>query len=88
MICEACRHDKQTKIEFNIKENFASHSLELIHTDLCGPMRKNVLDRELYFMLMKYDYTRLTSICFLKKMLYAFKCFKIYKELVENEINL
>ena len=66
----------------------SSHPLELIHIDLCGPVRTKVLDGELYFMLVIDDYTRMTTISFLKKKYEAFECFKIYKELVKNEINL
>ena len=43
-LCEACRHGKQTKVQFKTKEHFASHPLELIHTDLCGPVRTKGLD--------------------------------------------
>lgn len=51
-------------------------------------MRKKGLDDKLYFMLMIDDYIRMTTIGFLKKTYEAFKCFKIYKELVKNEIDL
>ena len=34
------------------------------------------------------DYTKMTFINFLKKKSEAFECFKIYKEVVENETNL
>ena len=85
---EACQNGNQTKVEFKTKEHFASHPLELIHTDLCGPVRTKGLDGKLYFMLMIDDYTRMTTISFLKKKFEAFECFKIYKELVENETNL
>ena len=87
-LCEACRHEKQTKCGFITKEHFASHPLELIHIDLCGPMGTKGLDGELYFMLMIDDYTRMAVVSVLKKKYEAFECFKIYKELVENEIDL
>ena len=75
-LCEACRHGKQTKFQFKTKEHFASHPLELIHTDLCGPVRKEGLDGELYFMLMIDDYNRMIAVSFLKKKSEAFECFK------------
>ena len=59
--------------------------MESIHTDLCGPMGTKGLDGELYFMLMIYYYTRMTTVSLLKKKSEAFECFKIYNELVENE---
>eukprot|EP00253_Pinus_taeda_P014397 PITA_14397 len=87
-VCEHCRHGKQTKVEFKTKEHFTSQPLELIHTDLCGPMRTKGMNVELYFMLMIDDYTRVTVVSFLKKKSEAFECFKIYKEMVENETDL
>ena len=62
--------------------------MELIHIDLCGPVRTKGLDGELYFMLMIDDYTKMTVVSFLKRKFEAFECFKIYKELVENETDL
>jgi len=61
-LCEACQHGKQKKCRFKTKEHFASHPLELIHIDICGPMGIKGLDGELYFMLMIDDYTRMTVI--------------------------
>ena len=36
-------------------------------------------------MLLIDDFTRMTWVCLLKKEYEAFGCFKIFKELVENE---
>lgn len=63
-ICESHQHNKQTKVKFNTKEHFASRPLELIHTDLCGPMRTKCLYGKLYFMLIIDDYTRMTTVSF------------------------
>jgi hypothetical protein len=38
-------------------------------------------------MLLVDDYTRMTAVCFLKKKSEAFKNFRIYKEMVENEMD-
>lgn len=39
-------------------------------------------------MLLVDDYTRMTWDLLLKKKPKAFECFRIFKELVENETNL
>ena len=39
-------------------------------------------------MLLIDDFTRMISISFLKKKSEAFECFKIFKEMVENETHL
>ena len=33
--------------------------MEIVHTELCGPMRKKGLEGELYSMLLLDDYTRM-----------------------------
>jgi transposase InsO family protein len=38
-------------------------------------------------MLLVDDYTRMTAVCFLRKKSEAFENFKIYKEMVENEMD-
>jgi transposase InsO family protein len=40
------------------------------------------------FMLLVDDYTRMTAVFFLRKKSEAFKHFKIYKEMVETEMDL
>jgi transposase InsO family protein len=58
-----------------------------VHTDLLGPTATKGLKGERYFMLLVYDYTRMTIVFFLKNKSEAFENFKIYKEMVENEMN-
>ena len=59
-----------------------------MHTDLCGPMRTNGINGEQYFMLFIDDYTIMNTVFFLKKKSYAFEHFRIFKEMVENEMDL
>jgi transposase InsO family protein len=58
-----------------------------VHTDLVGPTTTKFLKVERYFMLLVDDYTRMIVVCFLKNKSKAFKNFKIYKEMVENEMD-
>jgi transposase InsO family protein len=58
-----------------------------VHTDLVGPTTTKGLKGEKYFMLLVDDYTRMTAVCFLKNKSEAFENFKIYKEMVENEMD-
>jgi hypothetical protein len=83
-----CQHGKQTRTEFKTNEYSTTKPLDIVHTDLCEPMRKKGLNGEQYFMLLIDDYTRMVGVCFLKKKSEAFKCFRILKEMVENEIDL
>jgi transposase InsO family protein len=38
-------------------------------------------------MLLFDDYTRMTVVCFLRNKLESFEKFKVYKEMVENEMD-
>jgi hypothetical protein len=58
-----------------------------VHTDLVGPTTTKGLKGERYFMLLVDDYTRMTAVFFLKNKSEAFENFKIYKEMVENEMD-
>ena len=67
VICKHCQHGKQRKVDFKTNEYSTTKPLEIVQTELCGPMRTKGLEGELYFMLLIDDYTRMTWVCFLKK---------------------
>jgi hypothetical protein len=58
-----------------------------VHTDLVGPTTTKGLKVEKYFTLLFDDYTGMTTIFFLKNKSKDFENFKIYKEMVENEMD-
>jgi transposase InsO family protein len=86
-LCKHCQQGKQTKTRFKIKEYSTTKPLEIVHTDLVGTTTKKGLKGERYFMLLVDDYTRMTAIFFIKNKSKAFENFKIYKEMVENEMD-
>jgi transposase InsO family protein len=86
-LCKHCQQGKQTKTRFKSKEYSTKKPLEIVHTDLVGPTTTKGLKGERYFMLLVDDYTRMTAVCFLKNKSEAFENFKIYKEMVENEMD-
>jgi transposase InsO family protein len=86
-LCKHCQQGKQTKTKFKSKEYSTTKPLEIVHTDLVGPTTTKGLKGERYFMLLVDDYTRMNTVCFLKNKSKAFENFKIYKEMVENEMD-
>ena len=78
----------KTKVQFKTKEYATTNPLQIVHTDLCGPIRTNGLNGVQYLTLLIDDYTRMTWVCFLNKKSKAFQCFRIFKEMVENETDL
>jgi transposase InsO family protein len=58
-----------------------------MHTDLVGTTTTKGLKCEKHFILLVDYYTRMTTIFFLRNKSKAFKTFKVYKEMVENEMD-
>jgi transposase InsO family protein len=86
-LCKHCQQGKQTKTRFKSKEYSKTKPLEIVHTDLVGPTTTKVLKGERYFMLLVDDSTRMTVVFFLKNKSEDFENFKIYKEMVKNEMD-
>jgi hypothetical protein len=86
-LCKHCQQGKKTKTRFKSKEYSMTRPLEIVHTDIVGPNTTKVLKGDKYFMLLVDDYTRMTSIFFLRNKSEAFENFKVYKEMVENEMD-
>jgi hypothetical protein len=66
--CEGCALGKMHKDEF--PSNFDRRKidvLELVHTDVCGPMQTRSLGGAYYFLLFIDDCTRYTWVYFLRE---------------------
>ncbi|KAK1431533.1 hypothetical protein QVD17_07993 [Tagetes erecta] len=83
--CEACILGKQTRKPFNSSSWRARSKLELIHTDLCGPMQVPSLGNSLYYLLFIDDLTRMCWVYFVTNKNEAFMKFKVFKAMVEKE---
>ena len=84
--CEGCMVGKQAKQSFPTgKSKRAEAVLELIHADLCGPMRTESLTGSKYVMLLTDDFSRMSWVYFLKNKSESFDCFKKFKALVEKQ---
>jgi transposase InsO family protein len=86
-LCKHCQQGKQTKTRVKSKEYSTPRPLEIVHTDLVGITTTKGLKCEKYFMLLVDDYTRMTTVCFLRIKSEAFENFKVYKEMDENEMD-
>jgi transposase InsO family protein len=86
-LCKHCQKGKKTKTGFKSKEYSMTRPLEIVHTDLVGRTIINGLKGEEYIMSLVDDYTRITAVFFLKNKSESFENFKIYKEMVENEMD-
>jgi len=63
----------------------AKDLLELIHTNVCGPMRRPSHHNNRYFILFIDDFSRMTLVYFLKTKLEVFRIFKKFKDLIKKQ---
>ena len=88
-ICEACVKGKQTRTSFKSKQDITStRPLELIHMDLCGPMRTKSNGGKRYMFVIVDDYSRFTWTLFLASKDEAFEEFESFIKNVERNLGL
>lgn len=85
--CTHCMEGKQARLPFKNTGTRATRPLELIHSDLCGPMENISFGGMKYFITFTDDFTRMVHVYFLKDKLKILEIFKDFKLKVENELN-
>ncbi|PKU61775.1 Retrovirus-related Pol polyprotein from transposon TNT 1-94 [Dendrobium catenatum] len=84
-LCEDCIFGKHARNSFQKKEEYrASSILELVHTDICGPITPESFSDKRYFITFIDDYSRKTWVYFLKEKSETFNVFKKFKAMVEK----
>jgi len=87
--CDICIKAKaKEKFQRKISARRVSKPLELIHSDLCGPINPAYQSGRRYYILYIEDFSRYTWVCFLrgKSSLEVCTVFKDYKTLVERQL--
>jgi hypothetical protein len=83
-ICKGCMLGKNIKKAFPSSDNRSHGILDLVHSDVCGPMPSPLLNGCLYYVIFIYDYSRKWWIYFLKSKSDKFDKFKEYKTFIEK----
>jgi transposase InsO family protein len=84
--CEDCLTGKQHRETIPKQANWrANQKLELIHSDVCGPINPQSNGGNRYFITFTDDFSRKTWVYFLQDKSSVFEVFKRFKMLVENE---
>ncbi len=84
--CKGCMLGKNIKKAFPSSDNIAQGILDLVHSDVCGPMSSPSLSGCLYYVIFIDDYSRKCWIYFLKAKSDTFDKFKEYKVFIEKQI--
>ena len=90
--CESYLLGKMTKAPFTGKGQRATERLELIHSDVCGPMRVMARGGYYYFITFTDDFSRYGYVYLMKNKSDSFEKFKkchtnifVNENLVKNE---
>lgn len=86
--CEPCILGKQTRLPFRKTGSRASEKLEIVHSDLCGPMPVSSHNGAKYMLTFTDDFTRKTFVHFLKTKDETFNRFVQFKNLAEKQTGL
>ena len=85
LICKQCHLGKMTKSSSKRKAYTSKEILEIVHTELFGPIEVQSYKGDKYIMLFVDDYPRMMIVMFLKQKSNAFQIFKWYLAGVEKE---
>lgn len=85
MQCEVCLTNKMTNLPFENKRRRASDLLEIIHTDVNGPITQTGYKGEKYFVTFIDDYSRIAIVYCIKNKSDVYDRFVEYINLVHNQ---
>ena len=85
--CEPCLMGKMTRTPFSGIMERASDLLEIVHTDVCGPMSVTTRGGYRYFLTFTDDLSRYGYIYLMKHKSETFEKFKEFQNEVENHRN-
>lgn len=83
--CEICASGKQNRAPFAKSNSESTRILELIHTDVMGPMETQSIGKAKYILTFIDDYSRKVFCYFIKAKSEVFDKFVEFKSLVENQ---
>lgn len=83
--CKVCSSGKLTASSFPKSSQKDIDILDIIHTDVCGPMRPESREKAKYFITFTDDCSRRTTVYFMQNKNDALRIFKEFKKYVEKQ---
>lgn len=81
--CEHCIYGKQNRVQFYSSSHKTCGVLDLIHSDVFGPVDVSSIGKSTYYVSFIDDFSRRTWVYFLKSKSEVFSHFKEFKAMVE-----
>ncbi|KAL0278108.1 UNVERIFIED_CONTAM: hypothetical protein PYX00_000019 [Menopon gallinae] len=82
--CEICARGKIHQLPFKKSTSRSENALDLVHSDICGPMKVRSAGGARFFVTFIDDYSRYTEVYMLKNKSDVLEKFKVFKARVEN----
>ena len=83
--CEGCVLGKSHRTAIpKISNSRASQPLELVHSDVCGPIETESVGGARYFVSFIDDYSKWTVVYFMRRKSEVLECFKLFRALAEK----
>lgn len=82
--CEVCLKGKMTALPFKKTSLPCKETLEIVHSDVVGPFRTELMEGAKYFVTFIDDSTRWCEVYFLRQKCAIFEAFKMYQKFVEK----
>ncbi|PNF16926.1 hypothetical protein B7P43_G03693 [Cryptotermes secundus] len=86
-ICSVCMQAKQVRLPFDTERSRAGKPLEIIHSDVCGPIDSTAYDNKKYFLTCVDDYMHFCKIYLLENKSEVYTFLKEYVNEAECHFN-
>lgn len=83
--CQACVEGKKSRDPFPAGEIQTTERLQLVHSDVCGPMQTASFGGARYFVTLIDDYSRCVKVYCIRSKDQVFEKFREFEALVTNE---
>lgn len=88
-LCEACIVGKQTREPFQCRsEKRANRPLEIVHSDVCGPVTPKTWDGNNYFVTFTDDYTHVSVVYLMRSKSEVLQCLEDYEAMASAHFGL
>ena len=86
LVCESCLESKMTKRPFSAKGERSKEPLQLVHSDVCGPLSVQARGGYEYFITFIDDYSRYGYVYLMHKKSETFGKFKEFMAEAEKQL--
>lgn len=85
--CEVCLEAKTTRLPFQTSQHKSKNVLDIVHSDVCGPMQTESTGKKRYLLTLIDDYSKYTVVYFLRQKSEVHQKIEEYVAMVNNKFN-